>query len=285
MLDAERKLWLSSNIFSPYDGKLVATKKAPGQIVQMGEPVSLLGMVPQYRKKLLIVSPEAKRGEIVFGRGSRRVSVAYTLDPHRFHDAVQAAISVLVPDVQASVHVKGNRIMIAAINGPLANLEELSLIESNLFDIQNVPVFAVLFTIGDEWVNQDLSIIALVNPLDAKRVKVGHRALVKPGFEKSLVGTQVMAQVKHVGDYVTTSIEAQALVGSQEIAQFLSGENGGVAIQLEFQKDLYGNYLLDGERLSRPLSVGTMAEVKVHVETTSPIEVLLPFYVDIFKKG
>ncbi len=285
LLNAERQRWMGENIVSPYEGELIAMKKAPGQLVGQGEPVALVNLVPQHQGMLMVISPRARRGQITLAVVDRAMTIEYGEDDTDFESELHEAIRNLAPGVVFDLRIADERAVITAAGNGLGVLERLELSQTELFDDANVPVFADLIPIGDEWRGSGLVAVALLQPQDAKRVQVGDRALVKPGFEKSLIGSQIEARVTYVSDYIATSIEAQALVGSAELAQMLTGSHAGIVANLGFERDPDGALRLDGDTLSRPLSVGTMVTTRIWVEVTSPIAVLLPFYADFFNQG
>lgn len=286
LLDAERKLWLNSNIVAPYDGELLALKKGLGQAVSQGESVALVSMVPQTPKSMLVFSPRAKRGSIVLSHNGRQVTVDFDRQQQGFADRLTGALEKLVPNTAFKATYAGDDILIEA-PGQSDILKQIDLRDVDLTDSDGVPVFAMLFPVGDNWAAQDLTMVVLVRPEDAKRVKVGDYVLVKPDFEKSLIGAQIEAHVTQVSSYVATTIESQALIGSAEVARSLaSNQQGipqGVAAVLRFDKDANGQLKIHGTSLARTLTSGSTAIAHIRVDQASPIAVLLPFYADVFK--
>jgi multidrug resistance efflux pump len=283
LLDEERRLWLGANIFSPYDGELVAMKISPGQLISRGEAVALISMATQHRKLMLVLSPRASGGQIVLKLNGREEAVDYSMESEVFHARLREAIQKLAPSIQFSISMSGSQVLVSSDGGKLGDLEKLEIAQVGLMDAAKVPVFAFLVVVGDEWSSQELLMVAIVRAEDAKRVREGQSALVKPDFEKSLVGSQIHSHVLQISNFVATTIEAESLIGSAEMAKAIAGETGGVAALLRFERDASGNFRLNGDTLSRPLSIGTMSAVRIQVDVASPIEVLLPFYANLFR--
>lgn len=286
LLDAERKLWMSSNVVVPYDGELLAIKKGLGQPVSQGESIALVSMAPQDPKSLLIFSPRAERGHFTLAYKDQRKAIHFLRGDVGFAASVRAALQELVPNVTFNTSFTSERLVIKASPGKSKVLEQIKLVETELFDDEDVPVFAMLFPIGDDWLVRELTMVVLLRPEDAKRVNVGDKVLVKPDFEKSLIGAQIEARVSQVSSYVTTSIESQSLVGSAEVARSLTPNQQSlqqaVAAVLRFDRDASGKLLIRGDSLARPLTAGSTATAHIQVDKASPIAVLLPFYINAF---
>lgn len=284
LLDAERKLWMISNLFAPYDGNLVAMKKAIGQTVAENEPVALFNMAPQRLKLMLVLSPRAVRGSLSLAWGGNKVRVSLAggqIDA--FRKDLGEALSRLIPQMRFDIAGSEERIIIIPHQDDAAIPGNLRLAELKLLDSEALPAFAILLVVGDEWQSSDLTTVALLQPEDAKRVRPGHRALVKPDYESTLIGTRLEARVASVSDYVATSLEAQALIGSAEIAGIVSDDKAAVPAVLRFERDETGDLKRRGGELDVPLSIGTTATVRIHVKTAAPITILLPFLIDLFR--
>lgn len=287
LLDAERKLWLGSNVLAPYDGELLALKKGLGQPVEQGEALALVSMSSQDRKLLLVMSPRARRGTLTLSLDGHTEKLEFVRSDASFPAEVRAALQKLAPTVAFNTWYSGDGVVVSTSVGQSDVLQRIDLKEADLADAEGVPVFAMLLPIGDDWMARELAMVVLLRPEDAKRVKVGDLALVKPDFEKSLIGARIEARVAQISSYVATTIEAQSLIGSAEVARSLAsnlqGQQQGVTAVLRFTRDPSGELVLHGDSLARTLTAGATATTQVRVDRTSPIAVLLPFYVDILK--
>lgn len=282
LLKAERELWLASNILSPYEGQLLAVNRSVGQTVAAREPVALLNMTDQHRKLMLVLSPQAERGRLRFAAEGRQVEVEIGNEAPLVQQ-LQNAFTQLLPEAELSVaEFDGTFVLADSGSGP-AVLDKIALEQAKLEDQQGIPVFAMLRTIGDDWQSREWVNVALLRPRDAKRVQQGAEARIKPDYEKSLIGSQLQARVRNTGTFVATMIEAEALVGSRELARRLMGEEGGFIAVLELERSPGGDLLwLGGDPLTQ-LTVGTTTKTRINVEVLSPIEIIIPFFADRFR--
>lgn len=285
LLDAERRMWFRQTVITPFDGEIISLRKAPGQSVVGGEAVALVSLVPQHRCLLLVLSPRAKKGSITFAYKDRQARVIFKETGDDFARLLTSELRKVVEDDGIEVRVIGNRSVISMVGNGLGPLESLRLIGVDLVDEDGVAVFGALEHLGDEWDGGDLEMAVLLNPRDAKKVRAGQVALIKPDFERSLIGSQVRATVIRASDYIVTAMEMQSLLGSEELTRAMSATGGaGVVAILSLDRLRGGELSVDGGELSRPLSVGTLGRARVEIEHTSPIRVLFSFLIDSVKR-
>lgn len=283
LLDAERRLWLAENVISQYDGEVIALKRAVGQTVAPSDQVALIDLRTQRQKLLLVASPSAVSGEIAVSLEDKTEKIAFTQGlSEAFASALLGALTKLIPDVEVSLEAFEDRIVIWTEGGGQAQLRKLRLSIAALEDFDGTPVFAHLQMIGDDWTRGEWVNLALIDSGDAKRIRPGAPVLVKPDSEKTLVGAQIEAQVRSVGDYVATSIEIEGLVGSSELARNLLGSQKGVVIIVGLLRDHDGSFLWRNGPPESSVSVGLTTSSLIQVETTSPVRVIVPYIFDLF---
>jgi multidrug efflux pump subunit AcrA (membrane-fusion protein) len=282
LLRGESMLWYKLNVFSPYDGQIISVKKAPGQYINKGESVALLNITSQKKKLFLIISPRADSGYFEFGFKGKVATVPFQKDSVALAENLALALSEIMPAQDINIRVADGKVVIRSPNGGFNSLQHLTLRNAALKDNDGVPAFSDLIVMGADWSEKGLTAIATLSPKDGRRVKVGDSVLIKPDNEKSLVGTQVRAHVYKVSNYVATAIQAQAIVGSEELSQTLMGEGGRILAFLELDRKPNGELILDGDVLNRPLTAGTITTNYIVVNVESPINIVLPFYADLF---
>jgi multidrug efflux pump subunit AcrA (membrane-fusion protein) len=282
LLRAESLLWSTLNVFSPYDGQIISVKKAPGQHINKGESVALLNITSQKKKLFLIISPRADSGYVEFGFQGKVATVPFQKDSVALAANLALALSEIMPAQDIDIRVADGNVVIGSPNGGFNSLQHLTLRNTALKDNDGVPAFSDLIVMGADWNEKGLTAVAILPPENGKRVKVGDSVLIKPDNEKSLVGTQVRAHVYKVSNYVATAIQAQAIIGSEELSQTLMGEGGGILAFLELDRKPNGELILDGDVLNRPLTAGTITTNYIVVDVESPINIVLPFYADLF---
>ncbi|MEJ6706262.1 MAG: hypothetical protein QNK49_01030 [Porticoccus sp.] len=282
LLRAEGLLWNTLNIFSRYDGQIMSIKKAPGQHINTGESVALLNITSQKQKLFLIISPRANTGYLEIGFQGKVATIPFQKNPVALAKNIKLALAEIMPVQDIDIRVVDGNMVIGSLNGGFSTLQNITLRKGTLKDRFGVPAFSDLIEMGVDWNEQGLTAVATLSPADGKRVKVGDSVLIKPDYEKSLVGTQVRAKVYAVSNYVATAIQAQAIVGSEELSQTLMGEGGRILAFLELERKLNGDLILDGDVLSRPLTAGTFTTNYIVVDVESPINILLPFYANLF---
>ncbi|PVZ72234.1 hypothetical protein [Pelagibaculum spongiae] len=288
LLQKERDLWRGSRIIAPYSGELLAVNKTIGQGVVRGESVALLGMVDQDVRQMLVISPRAVAGNMKFSYFSQQKKITldanFTKSAYQFVYQVQRIVADLI-DVEPnliSVKQKGDRFVIS-LNDGSDRIKYLKLVDFDLLDIEKAPVFSSLQIIGDQWKTSELVNIALVASDQAKRITPGNGVLVKPDYVKTLAGAQLKASVRQLSKLITTSIEAEALIGTSELAQKIAGEQSGVAVIIDLKKDENGRYQWDGKPPDIPLAIGSTTKSKIRVGSVPPIEVILPLITRYFE--
>lgn len=280
--DSERKLWFIENMVFPYDGQLIAMRKGPGQLISQGETVALMSLVPQQRKLLLVISEHAAAGSLVFSYSSETVRVDFTKNPMMFAEALQQALQGLTKTGSIQVKFQGNRFVVSDTQGKVS-VDAIKLGATDMFDAEDVPVFATLVPIGDNWSDNELRAVIFLRLDEGKRVSVGDYALFRPGSEKTLIGTRIHARVEHIGNYAMTPIEAQAHIGSAELVGVLSGDSPVVMAILKFDRNEDGALRLKGNGLNRPLEAGGVGQAHIEIDKVSPFEILIPFYANLME--
>ncbi len=283
LMDSQRKLWLQSNAFSTYSGKLIAKRKTAGQSVTDRESLALLSLVPQKPKRQLVISPQATSGSLGFSLKGRLVEIPFSPDKSVFERSLLSGLKRILGESDLTIKTVSDQLLISKENEDRHDLEELQLASVSLYDDLGIPQFSFLSTVGDNWEETDLVAVSNLRPADGKRVAVGQRASIRPYFEKPLIGAQISAEVISVSDFATTPIEIQALVGSSELATTFRSNETSVAAVLKLHQSEDGSLRLTRGQLGNEVTVGTLAVVNIHVETSSPIAALLPLYLDVLK--
>lgn len=286
LLDAERLLWLNTHLISPYIGKLLSVNKTIGDVIKRAENIALLDMQRQERMKMLVISPSAYSGTIRMRTLNGEVQAELkAANKQALFDDLFAGITQLFPNLKLKMQTFDERMVLMVEQGDASLLNQLELVTFNLKTLNDLQAFCLLSTIGDSWQQDELVNIAVVRAKDAKLVEPGATALIKPDYEKTLLGSKVKATVTSISNYSVTAIEAEALIGSRELAQQLMGDKGGLFTILKLTTDVAGNLQWHGTPSVIPLGVGTTTETSIEVKALPPIEIIIPFIADLFSRS
>jgi multidrug efflux pump subunit AcrA (membrane-fusion protein) len=285
LLDAERLLWWNTFVLSPYDGMMVAVNKSIGQVVAANSPIGMISIASQHRRSMLMLSDRVRSGAIRLGLGGASVEISLRDgDPvSSIKSALLDALSRLAPASRFTVTGDDRRFVIAGDSDDDAGqLERLSLQHFDLIDAEGLPVFAMILTIGDEWTSGKWVNLAIVRTQDAKRIPIGANALVKPDYEVPMIGAKLRARVRSVGEYASTSIESEAMIGSQELGKMMSESgSGGTVVVLDFERETNGQFQWSGDAPKIPIAIGATTVSRITVETMPAINLIFSFFARI----
>ena len=285
LVNTERSLWLSENVMAPYDGVVVALKVRPGEQLDSGDKIGLVSLTEQSRALMLLMSPAASTGSLTLELGQSRVPLRYSSSPESFSREISKSLVELFPNQSFVVTEKGNRFIIASKDAKdIGRIDELRIADSDIRDINSVPVFASIMGIGDDWRDRELTMIAQLRKEDGRRVQQGQEVYIQPNYENSFIGGEISGRVARVGKYLTTPFETEALVGSAQLPEELSrGSRSSVFTAIiELDRADSGDLIVKGPPLTRPLTPGVLASAKITLEARSPMGIIVPFYADLF---
>lgn len=275
LIDFEYQYWVENHIFSEYDGQLLATKKRVGQIVTKGETLSLLSVKAQQEKQMLIISPNAHKGSIgLMLDGTEFIIPITDISTQKGMRAIQQELTA-IPALD-SVSIKGNKLTF------LFKGNDIQLTELMLTDQTGVPVFAALQLVGENRHANQLINIAILRYEDAKLVQQGNTALIKPLYERTLIGASLAATVSSVSPYALTQIQSYSLIGNSELANKIIGDEPGEIVLLNLNRTQNGDYDWGGRQPLRPITAGVPTTSLVTIDSVAPIDIILPYIARIF---
>ncbi len=275
LISLEHRNWIEANIFTEYDGRLLERKKRAGQILLKGESASLISLSKQRKKHLLIVSEQAKKGELLFVIDDQHYRFAVS-DLKSLSFLRQLRQELAAHEKINNVEIKGSTVAFEFLG------KHIFLRKYRLSDQHDIPVFASLQHIGDNRADSDLVNIAIVRYEDAKLVSRGNRALIKPAYEKHLIGAQLRGAVEKVSPYALTQIQSYSLIGNSDLANRIIGNKNGVIVLLELKKNAMGKYDWGGKAPVRPISAGVPTDTLITIEKVPPILVVIPYIAKLF---
>ena len=275
LISLEHQNWIAANIFTEYDGQLLERKKRVGQILQRGERASLISLSQQREKHLLIISQQVMKGKLLFIIDDKPHTFTVS-DSHSLTPLQQLQQALAAHENIYNVVIKGSAVSFELLGSRIA-LKQYDLVNQH-----DIPVFASLQHIGENRANSDLVNIAIVRYEDAKLVSQGNQALIKPAYEKHLIGAQLRGQVKKVSPYALTQIQSYALIGNADLANKIIGNKNGVIVLLELNKNTKGKYDWGNKTPTRPISAGVPTETLITIEKVPPILVIIPYISKLF---
>ncbi|MGB0893760.1 MAG: hypothetical protein ACPGUD_05080 [Parashewanella sp.] len=275
LITLEHKNWVEHHIFTEYDGKLIDTKKRVGQVVSKGETISLLSVSVQQKKKMLIISPHARKGSIHLDIDGQNKNIFFDNDTNIevMKSIQQQLMSINNID---SVKIKHNAVVFNT------NSKPITISQYQLVNDQNIPVFASLETVGEHWKDDQLVNIAILRYQDAKLVNKGDKALIQPLYEKAIIGAKLSAKIQSISPFALTKVQSYSLVGDQDLASKIIGDVPGEVVILKLEKKPDGVYDWGGRTPVRPISPGVPTNAIITIDELAPIEVIIPYIARIF---
>lgn len=285
LLNAEQRLWFGSNIYSTYDGTLLALQRSIGQTIDANVSVALMNLSRQEQRLLLIISPLAEEGDLEFSIADEIAHFDYnasaTMDETA--SALQEALAQLLPDAELTVEAReDDRFVIGSDPAHNDALLQIRLYRSALRDPMGLKVFSILLEVGDNWSPEQIVNVGIVSEKDSKRINIGAKSLVRPYSEPALIGAEISGTVGYIGAFVQTAIEIEGFIGSRELSNRLLGGDRGTVVIVNLERDLSGNLTWVGGSPEYPASVGATTHSRIEVASVAPIRVLIPWFAQLF---